>query len=50
MKRLNNIECYNIKHNHSSLREQMQKLDDLDKYVRTQIKNEIATEWINYVA
>lgn len=27
----------------------MNKLDDLDIYTRTQIKNEIATERINYV-
>jgi hypothetical protein len=27
----------------------MKKLDDLDAYIRTQIKNEIATERINYV-
>ena len=28
----------------------MKKLDDLDIYIRTQIKNEIATERINYVS
>ena len=28
----------------------MTKLDDLDAYTRTQIKNEIATERVNYVA
>lgn len=27
----------------------MKKLDELDKYTRTQIKNEIATERVNYV-
>ena len=27
----------------------MKKLDDLDTYTRTQIKNEIATERVNYV-
>jgi hypothetical protein len=27
----------------------MKKLDELDKYARTQIKNEIATERVNYV-
>jgi hypothetical protein len=28
----------------------MKKLDDLDTYTRTQIKNEIATERVNYVS
>jgi hypothetical protein len=28
----------------------MKKLDDLDKYTRNSIKNEIATERVNYVS
>ena len=49
MQRLNAIENLEIKHNEASLREKMKKLDDLDTYTRTQIKNEIATERDNYV-
>ena len=47
--RLNVIEKLEIKFNQSTLKEQMKKLDDLDTYTRTQIKNEIATERVNYV-
>jgi len=31
------------------LKDKIKKLDDLDAYTRTQIKNEIATERVNYV-
>jgi hypothetical protein len=47
--RLNVIEKLEIKFNQSTLKEQMKKLDELDTYTRTQIKNEIATERVNYV-
>ena len=47
--RLNIIEQLEIKFNQRTLKEQMKKLDDLDTYTRTQIKNEIATERVNYV-
>ncbi len=50
MKRLNSIENLDIKHNEATLREKMKKLDDLDEYTRNKIKNEIATERVNYVA
>jgi hypothetical protein len=49
VKRLNTIENLEIKHNEATLREKMKKLDELDAYTRTQIKNEIATERVNYV-
>jgi hypothetical protein len=49
VKRLNSIENLEIKHNEATLREKMKKLDELDAYTRTQIKNEIATERVNYV-
>jgi hypothetical protein len=50
VKRLNTIENLEIKHNEATLREKMKKLDELDAYTRTQIKNEIATERVNYVS
>jgi hypothetical protein len=50
VKRLNSIENLDIKHNEATLREKMKKLDDLDEYTRNKIKNEIATERVNYVA
>jgi hypothetical protein len=49
VQRLSAIESLEISHNESSLREKMKKLDELDAYVRIQIKNEIATDRINYV-
>ena len=49
MQRLNAIENLEIKHNEASLREKMKKLDELDAYTRTKIKNEIAIERVNYV-
>ncbi len=49
METLNSIETLEIKHNEVSLRDKMQMLDDLDKYTRNEIKNEIATERVNYV-
>jgi hypothetical protein len=49
VKRLDTIENLEIKHNEATLREKMEKLDELDAYTRTQIKNEIATERVNYV-
>ena len=49
MTRLANIENLEIKYNQVALKDKMKKLDDLDTYTRTQIKNEIATERVNYV-
>ena len=48
MQRLNAIENLEIKHNEASLRDKMKKLDDLDEYTRTKIKNEINAERVNY--
>lgn len=49
VQRLSAIENLEIKHNEITLREKMKKLDDLDNYIRNKIKNELATERINYV-
>ena len=49
VQRLSAIENLEIKHNEIKLREKMKKLDDLDNYIRNKIKNELATERINYV-
>ncbi len=49
VQRLSAIENLEIKHNEIKLREKMKKLDDLDNYIRNKIKNELATERINYL-
>jgi hypothetical protein len=49
VQRLSAIENLEIKHNEITLREKMKKLDDLENYIRNKIKNELATERINYV-
>jgi hypothetical protein len=50
LKRLENIEKLEVEIDQVSLKEKMKKLDELDTYTRTKIKNEIATERVNYVA
>ena len=48
MQKLNEIESFEIKLDEISLKEKMKKLDDLDTYTRTNLKEEIATDRENY--
>ncbi len=48
MQKLKEIERFEIKLDSMSLKDRMKKLDDLENYTRTKLKEEIASDRENY--